>query len=1121
MNIEMIVGRKNRTGIDKNQYIYKEIGQCLSEGQDKLYLIVPEQFTLGAERELMEANKLQGLIGADVLSFKRLEYRILSEVGGIAKTFVDDHGKQMILQKSINTVLPDLTVYKKSAKRLGFLENICEFISELKQSDITSESLENTVGEVGDGRLLGQKLKDILMIYRQFEDQMGKDCMDSDDRSLLFCEKILESHYLEGAKLWLTGFHTFSNLNFKIIEALAAKVEKLTMVLTCDIDEYAPDASAFAVTNLTLKRMQTISKNIGCTFKINRFDHQKTVQTGLEYLEKNLFSYQPKACQKEPTDIEVVQCKNLWEEVEKGAQKIVTLVRDKGLRYQDIVILAGDIDMYGSLIKRVFAEYDIPFFMDDVKRVTENNFLEAVIAALEIVQHHYTYEDVFSFIKTGFSPISEDESEDLENYTIEFGIRGSAWEKTFDKVSQNEALDLKKINISREKVITPFIIFKKELKKSKTYETKTKALFNFLESINVQESIDIFIERLRLEENYETMSFYNQIWNILMEVFDQIVRTMGDEEVTLEDYIAILKSGFHSYTIGVIPNHRDVVNVIDLLRSRSNRIKVLFVFGLNEGVIPKNHQSFNLLSERERDRLNEKEMGLQNSSHFHQEQEEFTLYNLLTSPEKNLYISFSMADMEGNTLGISTLLGRLKNVFPKLKVKSALDTTIENTWEQVTNAPGTLGKLTDYLREIRYGKKVVNANEKKIWQSVGNWYERDLKYRQTYIKIKEALNYEGVADKLGRGQAIKLFKPPIQASVSRLERYRQCPYAHFVQYGLKPMPRQEYTVEAPDIGTVLHHLIEQFYKRAEEIKIPIEELKDVQRDNMVDEILAEILPPFRNRIFSNTGQNQYLGRKINRISKRTMQVLAEHMRKGSFDFKYSEQVFNQVLKLPNFNDSVKIKGVIDRVDIYEKDGDTFVKVIDYKSGNKKLNLTEIYYGLSLQLLIYMEAGLTILEGDHLIPGGTFYFHVDDPLLKVDRLEPEVLTKAVNDSFKLNGIYLDDPRFTEAMDQESEAVPTVISMSSKNSKMSREEFDELLDYVKKIIVEMSEKILDGDVAIKPYKKGDETGCTYCEYNGICQFDLSIGKASYDVLKKTITKKELFEKIKKEGGNHAVD
>ena len=1117
MGIEIIAGRQGKRYPDKSRQIYRQIGKALKAGRENLFLIVPEDATLSAEQGLMAENGFQGLISAEVLSLERLGYRVFSEVGGLTRSFVDEHGKEMLLQKSVAEVAGELAVYKKSAAKLGFLDNICQFIGELKQNDITPEDLEKLLGQMNDGRILEKKLGDILKIYRRFGENLGQDRMDREDRAALVAAMIGRADFLRGASLWFDGFESFSFLNFKIIEALAGVAGKLTFTLTCDIDPAAGDASVFEVPLETLDWLRGIANRTGHEFNVVNLAAKAPVSDALEHLECQLFSYAPVAAAGNPGRIQVVQRVNPWEETEDCARKIVALVRDEGLRYGEIAVLAGDLKTYGSQIKRIFGAAGLPFFMDESVKITDNHFIEAVLAALETVYRGFRYEDIFSFIKTGFSPISTDAAEHLENYVIEFGIKGRAWDKVFERESIDDAINLEDVNAARVAVAKPLLTLSEAMKTADTCGDKIRALFEFLEGIGAQEKLDAYTEVLRSAGDYETMGWYNQIWNILLSVFDQAVQTMGEESVDLGAFIDILKGGLHSYAIGVIPQRRDVVEVTDLLRSRTRSMRALFVLGFNEGNIPSAGQTAGLLSEQERLRLKDRDFPLQNSGSYMRAQEEFAIYNILARPRDYLWISYAMMDGEGGSLGLSPLLGRLKLVFPELKIHSALTSDDILPWEKISTPQGTLGAVTGYFRALRRGG-VVSDQEKQLWQSVGRWYREHETCRDDYAHIRQALSYGGVDDRMDAGRAVKLFKSPLRASISRLEQYRKCPYAHYVRYGLAPKPRPEYTVETPDIGSVLHSVIDGVCRESAAMGINVRDLTPDQSDALVEKLLGELLPQVKHRVFASSGQYRYLGRKLNRVGKKTVRVLVDHLRQGNFDFKFSEREFLRTFNLPSGH-SLRLKGIIDRLDLYTRENGVYVKVIDYKSGAKHLNLSEVYYGLSLQLLVYMDAGLMLLPGETLIPGGTFYFHVDDPMVRVAQVTPEALAEAVNKNFRLNGLYLDDPGVISAINGDGGA-PEILSARSAESKMRLEEFEALLDYVKRVVVSMGEKILGGDVAVRPYKKGQETGCDYCDYRGICQFDASVGRAAYEVLETNIKKKDLLRLIGKEKDN-AVD
>lgn len=1107
MPIRMILGREN---CDKSSYIYQEIGERIRQGRGRMFLIVPEQFTLGAEKELMAYNCLNGLLGADVLSLKRLCYRILSESGGITRTFVDTHGRQMLLQKSIRQAKKELRIYKKSAGRLGFLDNMAALISEMKQSGITPEMLQQP--ELMDGRLLGQKLEDIRTIYATFNQLLGEDRMDEDDRTDLACEKIKDTGFLDQSLIWFDGFHTFSRKDFKLIKALAAKASMLTMTLTCDLNPLAKDRQVFAVPLSTLRAMEEMACELETPVRcIDLNQKAGRTQTALAHLERELYAFQPQPYTEDTDAITIRQCRDLWDEVEWGARKIVELVRDQQMRYQDIVVLTGDLNQYGSIIQRVFTQFHIPCFMDTVQKITENPLVEAVLSAIEAVAKGFDYDTLFAFVKTGFSNISITESADLENYVMAFGIRGKDWEKPFIQNSEDYGYDLEQLNEQRIRLMAPLIRLKENMKAGRTFIKRTEALVAFLDDIHAQANIEKRIAWFEKQGNYDSMAADNQIWNILMEVFDQIAETMGDSITRLDEYTEVLKGGFASYTVGIIPGREDVVAITDPLRSRSSQMKALLVFGVNEGVLPRSSVQFNLLTDRERKHLIEKKLMFQEGSDFNQLQEMYIIYSLFSKPSDYLYLSFATMDEEGSTLGISPLIGQIRAVFPKLVIKSDLNVLEENALEKIVDAEGTLPAYIEVLRE---------GNMTEEFQTVEQWYCQHAHYAKQCRQIQQASHYQGIDTSLKKDQARAIFEKPLAASISRLEKFRRCPFSHFVEYGLRPVSRELYHVEMPDIGSVLHQVIDGVYKAGASGDKKLSAMTAAETDLLVDTILDTVLPEVRHNVFFSSGQYQYLGRKIRRVSKKTVRVLIDQMAKGDFEFRYSEQQFIKMLEMPGLNEKIKLKGIIDRIDLYRQENGQFIKIIDYKSGKKEPSLTEVYYGLSLQLIVYLDAAMGIVDETDLIPGGTFYFHIDDPLPEVSPFTAKAVEDKINESFTLNGLYLDDKNFIEAMDREKNT--KIIKLNSKNFKLSREEFDALIHYVRKTVITMAEAILNGEITVRPYKFSNQTGCDYCDFQGICQFDTTLGKACYDLISETLKRDQFFEKIMEEQTDeHAVD
>lgn len=1112
MGITMIVGRQSQR---LSEEVYRQIGAALDAGKEKLYLVVPEQFTLGAEEALIKANRLSGLLDVEVLSPKRLENRVLQETGGLTKTYMDSHGKNMLLQKTLGDIQEQLTIYRSSVKKPGFLLNIADLIGELKQNEISPENLEETRKRLNQG-IMPQKLGDVIKIYRHFQELLGNDRKDEEDLRNFVCGKIPTAEFLKDSEIWIDGFQNFSAQDYRMIGNLLETATEIHIALPWDPNPVARDLEVFHLTATTMDAIKAIGARAQVSFKVEKISsvHQKKPE--LAHLEANLFAYPKLKYLEAVHQISLIQCQNTWEEVEMGAHTILELIREEGLSFRDIVVLAGDLDEYGSIIKRIFAQYQIPFFMDDLRAIGDNHLVEAVVTALEAIQSNYRLDDVIGFVKTGFSPISLSECEDLENYALEFGIRGKQWEQEFSKISQNSALELVSLNALRVKLITPLAQLKAALKAGQTCQDYTRTLYEFLVTIKTPEKIEALVEQLLQEQNYEAMEIYHQIWNILMEVFDQIVETMGSDEVTGEEYLRILKSGFQGYQLGIIPPYRDYVSITDLRRSRSSAFEVLIVFGLNEGKIPGAGSEPNLFSDLERQILGANQIWLQNNRSFQMDQERFLVYDLLTKPQSRLVLHWALADLEGNSQQPSILVSQILGIFPTIEIISTLTDGVAAFWNSLSTPDATLWHLVNYLRKSQT-ESSATQQERVLWAEVLDWYQNNPAYRKNIDNLMQALNYAGVSQAMTGTEAAALYGKNLRTSITRLETHRQCPFSHYVRYGLKPEGRPIYTIAAPEIGTLLHELIDGFFRAVREQQLDLRTLPKIKRDTLLEEVLESCLPQIKTNVFNSTGQNQYLGKKLERVGKKSIDILVQQLCAGDFEPQATEFCFEQELSLPDAKlGEVKIYGKIDRLDLYQKDGHTWVKVIDYKTGSKKLGYDDIYYGLSLQLLVYLDGAMTVIPAEEILPGGTFYFYVDDPMPRLDF--GENVQAAINKSFKLNGLLLDDDLVIAAMDHDADAKTSdILPVYRSEFKLKQDEFTDIIDYVRKTVIRQIKNIYQGDIKIRPYKKGADYACQYCDYKGICQFDEAISQGGYEVLKSAMKKEQFFTLIQEGEGN----
>ncbi len=1128
MKIRYILGR---AGSGKTSRVLDEIEYRLKEKSNhRLILLVPEQFTLQAEADLIFKKKLQGIMRVEVLSFQRLGYKVLNEAGGIKKTAIGELGKIMVLRKLFEENAKDLSVFNKASKKDGFLSSFCQLITELKKDDIPMEALEERLESITQDCMLKRKLKDIALIYGKFNEYMEGKYTDDEDKMKLVIEKLDNSVYFDDAEIWVDGFNSFSALEYKVLEKLMIKGSKLNVSLTLDLNN-PNGTNIFKTTLNTYERLRIIAQQ-------NNIEERKTVlDINSEYknqeiwhFEREFFAYPYRKYDRNTERIRVFYSLNQYTETENVASQIVSLVRDKNYRWRDISVVCNIIDNYTPTIKRVFSEYGIPYFIDDKRSVMNNPIVKFIISGLEIVSRNFRYDDVFKFIKTGFSDLDKDEYEELENYVLRFGIMGDKWLEDF--VYGDQFLELERINNIRKKFIEHITVFRKRIKNKSRIDDITKHLFEFLTDMNIEEKLNALIETQKEKGYLDLVNESTQIWNIIMEVLDQLVEILGDKKVTISEYVKILESGLSEYQVGVIPPTMDQVLVGNMDRSRSHDIRALFVVGANDGILPSAIDDGGLLLDEEKAEM--KSIGIEISSDSETKacEEEFSVYASFTKPSDYLFISYALSDSEGKTVRPSMYIDRLKKVYSNLAVDSDIIKDEETELNLVSTPMSTFKYLVENLRLKLDGSEINH-----MWWDVYNWYFNKEKWRKKLQLAIEGLYHKNQQEKIDEEYSRQIYQLPFRSSISRLEKYVNCPYSHFVKYGLAPEERKIHEIKSPDVGMLFHNSIEEFSKELSLESLSWSDLDRNKSDEIVEKVLDKMIDDFQHGLLLSTNRYKYMVNRLKRISKRALWTITEHIRKGDFVPRQHEVIFGDgpeskippiVISLPS-GEEVRLEGRIDRVDILEGEKESFVKIIDYKSGNKAFSLSDAYYGLQIQLLVYADA--IISNGDKLVkneifPAGVFYFRIDDPMVQSDEEDLEIIEKEIAKKLKLDGIILKDINIVKAIDRDieetnnSSVIPVSInkdgSFSKNSSVINKEELNMLIKHVKGLISEIAEEILKGKIKIEPCKTDKYTSCTYCEFLSICQFETSFEDNKYKNIKKLKDEDVLLKVMEKIGG-----
>lgn len=1119
MSLRFIYGR---AGSGKSHYCLNDIKSRINVGATKpLILLVPEQFSLQAERNLIKTVGAGGIIKAEVLSFRRLAYRVFSEVGGITYPHINSASKCMIIYKILEKMKDSFKIFSKASNQKGFVNTLSNVIAEFKRYNVTPGNLEKIQQSINNNDLLKEKLRELNSIYIEFEKSIQERYRDADDDLSLLSERLDKSSHFNGAEIWIDEFSGFTPQEYKVIGKLLQKAECLNICLCTDClaeEDDVDSTDIFSTVKAAVNKILMLAKehNINIESPVILKDepyYRFKESQELAYLEKHFFSFPYSKYFGKSKDINVFSSVNIYSEIENTARDIVKLCRDRGMRYKDIAVVTGNPESYEKLIGAIFLEYGIPFFIDKKVDITNHPLVQLIISLFEIFTENWSYEAVFSYLKTGLTDTGREDLDQIENYVLACGIRGSKWtqgeswnfktELTFDesKSSDSENDLYFKLNSIRQQIVKPLVNFRKKTKGRKRTCEICGALYEFLCSIGIPDRIDKYIEEFRKSGQLALSNEYGQVWNILMEVFDRIVEVMGEEYVGIERFSDILKIGLGEYKIGLIPPSLDQVLVGSIDRSKNHEVKALYVLGVNDGVFPSAATEEGVLSDRDRESLRSAGLEIANDTRTKAFEEQYRMYTTLTTAGRYLRLSYPIADNEGRTMRPSIVISRLRKIFPNILEYSNVinnDSDEENI-EFITNRIPTFNELVSVLRKRSEGLEV-----KLLWWDVYRWYITQDEWRQKCGTARAALNYSNQVKSINMEKVQKLYGSPVYSSVTRFERYASCPFSYYVQYGLKARERKIYMPNPLDVGTFMHAVIERFSRLVSGGDISWREFNLEWCAQSISNIVDEMLEKMQGSIMSGSMRYTNLARRLKRVLVRAVWLIAEHIKRSSFEPIGYEMGFGGGEKFPaitielSSGDKINLTGKIDRIDAFKTENGTYLRIVDYKSGNKAFKLSDVYYGMQIQLITYLDAiwenGGKDLKKP-LLPGGMLYFKIDDPIVKGNsKISEEDVEKAIIRQLKMKGLLLADVKLVKEMDKQidgySQIIPARINKGDvlgKSSAATMEQFELLRKYVKRLLQGIGEEMLSGDISIKPYKNKRTTPCMYCGYTSVCQFD----------------------------------
>lgn len=1128
MTLHILTGR---AGAGKTSYCLDAVTTRMNTAADAapILLLVPEQATFQIERQLAARTSQGGFVQAHVSGFRRLAQRVLTETGGASRPQLTDLGKRLALRRLLVKHRQELQILGRAARQRTFAETLVSAIWEFKTWLIAPEQLDQLHEQLGE-TVLAAKMHDLALLYRRFEEFLAGRYHDPEDALTLLAQSLNQSELIRGAHVYIDGFHWFTPQEYQVIEALLKTAADVTVTLCFDERDQEAQQNEVALFHRQWNTWQELSrraKRLGMAVTSDSLKPGgRFVQAPLlAFLEERFFD--PAGCcyDGDCSALLAAEAANRRVEAEGIARRMIALCRDGDYRWRDMAVLVRDSGSYSELMETVLTDYDIPFFSDRRRPVVHHPLAELIRSSLEVITDNWTYDPVFRCLKTDLFPLGRGDIDILENYCLEFGIRGSRWTEdkpwTFvrrlsldedGEINEREQQRLNHINSLRNLARQPLVQFQQTVKSVNTVSAYTAAVYQLLMDLDVPGRLDKWAAKAEEAGDLDQSREHRQLWAGVIDLFDQLAETCGDEAMALDEYAEVLGEGLEGLALSLIPPSLDYVTVSTLERGRTLSARAVFLPGVNEGVLPQRSREEGLLTDTERQQLAECGMELAPGSLPDAFHEQFAVYTALTRASEQLWLSYSLADEEGKALAPSLVFDRLKRL-RALRQWQSLPVDIPPGCEEdyLVHARRALSALAAGLREVP-----AEGEAASVWWQVYNWAHAKPELRSELERIAAGLFHTNQVEPLPTEVARELYvrNNKLRGSVTRFEGYRACPFQYFSRYGLNLRPRSVFKLAAPDFGQFLHAILKTFGEQLQAEGRQWHEVTSQEADERCRTITEELAPRLQNEILLSSRHYQHIKARLERTAGKSLERLTRFAGVSSFRPAALEQSFGRdaaswpALVFPIGEDlAVELAGQIDRLDKAEQDGRTYLLIVDYKSGQAGLKLSDVVHGLKLQLITYLLAACQA-EGEQGMPAGVLYYYLKNPRVTNKRmLSDEEIAHEIGKQLKMPGWVLAEPTVVKLVDNGIDGWSDYVKLYFKNEKFhgsnkavlkTAEQFQLLMAHAQQIIAETAQEIISGQAAIAPYNSKNRTPCGFCDYRPVCQFDSLLSDNQYRVL-----------------------
>ncbi len=1075
--LEFLLGTEDRAKIKE---IYRR-AKADSSLEKSVFILVPEQYSMYAEQELVSTLGLSAQNKIQILTFSRLANMIFSKLGPLRTEYIDKAGKYLLACRALQLCKNELKFFSRNASQPGFSSLIVSLISEFKRYGVTPNQLSNTAAGL-DNPVLSAKLSELALIYEKFNSLVDENFSNAEDNLTLALSKIPQADFLTGT-LYISYFRSFTPVEYEVLGALLPKMD-ICISLCCDT--LSEESTLFAPQVSSYRHLSELAQNLGVEIKKPQLavNNEQFRTNELEHLKNNYFEYTPKEYEKSPQSLHIVRPQNYYAEVTCAARIIKRLCRTKGYKLNDFLILTGSLENYELILPSVFEEFDINCFLDQKVRLAESPLMRMVISLLEISAFGFSYERIMTILRSGFWNISKSQCDVFENYILAADITHRQW-NSIDPWSYNpdkRQFDLEEINQIKKESFDPILNFTALFHGRKTVGEIADKLCIWLNSLSVHQTVSNKIEDFRQKGDIQSSQQLTRVWNSFVAVVNRIADCIGDTPATFTEFYEFFTSSIAELTVGIVPPTRDKVIVSEVSRFRSTGAKVVLVLGVCDKVFPKSHSSEGILSDNERNLLSEAGLVLAPDSFAKQKEEQFLVYSVFSTPSDELYLLSPIGDREGKSLGTSEVVKRIKaDIFPNLQYEDE-DTELD----LIEGRNHTFYELCAKLFECSFNIERLAP----IWQSVYRCFKEDCEYSKKLTHFCNMYTLSAEPPAITKALAKKLYGEPFSAGVSKLEKYNSCAFSFFMKYGLLAEERLLGGLKATDTGSILHDVLCNYFKDKSQRNTDYSKITRSECFDEITRLVNSFAQNSDNTHFVSSNYYGYMLMRLKSIATATAWKLVRFYSKSKFRPAGFEVSFGKNAELPPYlldtdEGQVELKGFIDRIDSAKIGETEYVAITDYKSSEKRIDPQMIDAGVTLQPLIYANA---VTNGDsNKKAAAMMYLQMNDPILKFDLPPTDTQWEAsMSDGLKTHGLFLGESDVLLALDPEiDEKSATHYINCDVKSRLSKEYFEKRLKDAGECAKTTAEKILSGEIKPSVPNIPGFDPCSYCPYKSICK------------------------------------